>query len=114
MVPQPEWQEEPMKDDGGKWIGRFQYWRQNCNGEPDVDVDVYVCEAPDDMPDYEPRQIGDKWYWCCPLCEGRGEIGGITASDPGGCSEPCPACNSPQNVKGHPSGRRENSTEATK
>ena len=30
----------------------------------------------------------------CPMCEGRGEIGGITASDPGGCSEPCPECNS--------------------
>lgn len=29
----------------------------------------------------------------CPNCEGRGEIGGITASDPGGISEPCPECN---------------------
>jgi len=35
----------------------------------------------------------------CQMCNGRGEIGGITASDPGGCSEPCPECNSKTNAE---------------
>ncbi len=35
----------------------------------------------------------------CDMCGGLGEIGGITASAPGGCSELCPECQSNDKIQ---------------
>jgi hypothetical protein len=60
MEPQPEWQEEPVFDNGA-WCGRYQYFRQGYDGEPDVDVDVFVVEPP--KKGMKPVEIDGKWYW---------------------------------------------------
>lgn len=63
MDPQPKWQEAPSKTDYGTWVGRYQYWRTNSRGEPDVDVDVDEYNIPTDMPNAEPVERDGVWYW---------------------------------------------------
>ena len=63
IFPEPEWEEKPVKLDGGYWAGRFRFLRQGYNGEAEVDVDVCERTPPEDMPNAEPVEIDGKWFW---------------------------------------------------
>ena len=60
IEPQPKWQEEPVRDDDGSWVGRYQYITYNDN--VGVDVDSHVPPSTD----VEPKEIDGAWFWVKP------------------------------------------------
>lgn len=62
MEPQPKWEEAPTLD-GTAWVGRYRYMRQTGPDEGEADVDIDIHCAPADMPNAEPVEIDQVWYW---------------------------------------------------
>lgn len=60
MDPQPLWEEDPIEDEPGCWVGRFRVQVQGADGEPDVDVDCFQARAPVGL---RPVLIDGVWYW---------------------------------------------------
>lgn len=62
MKPQPEWTEDPVRNDAGEWCGRYflatrkSSWVEVCTVQPSGDR--------------VPTKIGGVWYWVAPASPG--------------------------------------------